>query len=134
MQGKGKRATGWWQMALLAFTTTFREGLESVIFLTGVSAGIDPKSIPIAGLVGIALGVAVGMILFYTCALALTCIRHARPLALVIRPLEAEVMREEGLRVLCMTWAMQREEHRRHQLVHHHHVCPPLLHLGRWRL
>lgn len=67
MQGKGKRATGWWQMALLAFTTTFREGLESFIFLTGVSANIDPRSIPIAGLVGIALGVAVGLILFYTC-------------------------------------------------------------------
>ena len=53
-------------MFLLAFSTTLREGIESVIFLTGVSAGIDPRSIPIAGIVGILLGLAVGIILYYT--------------------------------------------------------------------
>ena len=68
LQGASKHAKGWWQIALLAWTTTFREGLESFIFLTGVSAGIDPKSIPIAGVVGIVLGITVGALLFYTCA------------------------------------------------------------------
>lgn len=54
-------------MGLLAFTTTLREGMETVIFLTGVSAGLDPRSIPLAGLVGVLLGIAVGVALFYTC-------------------------------------------------------------------
>ena len=63
---KGGRPSGWWQVFLLAFSTTLREGIESVIFLTGVSAGIDPRSIPIAGIVGIMLGLAVGIILYYT--------------------------------------------------------------------
>ncbi|CAK0737138.1 hypothetical protein CVIRNUC_000861 [Coccomyxa viridis] len=63
---KGGRPSGWWQVFLLAFSTTLREGIESVIFLTGVSAGIDPRSIPIAGIVGILLGLAVGIILYYT--------------------------------------------------------------------
>ncbi len=53
-------------MFLLAFSTTLREGLESVIFLTGVSAGIDLRSIPIAGIVGILIGIAVGVALYYT--------------------------------------------------------------------
>ena len=63
---KGGRPSGWWQVFLLAFSTTLREGIESVIFLTGVSAGIDPRSIPIAGIVGILLGLAVGIALYYT--------------------------------------------------------------------
>lgn len=52
----------------MAFVNTLREGLESVVFLTGVSAGTDPRSIPLAGVVGIILGVLVGVILYYTCA------------------------------------------------------------------
>jgi high-affinity iron transporter len=63
---KGGRPSGWWQVFLLAFSTTLREGLESVIFLTGVSAGIDLRSIPIAGIVGILIGIAVGVALYYT--------------------------------------------------------------------
>ncbi len=63
---KGGRPSGWWQVFLLAFTTTLREGLESVIFLCGVSAGIDPRSIPIAGIVGVLIGIAVGVALYYT--------------------------------------------------------------------
>ena len=55
-----------WGIGLLAFTTTLREGLESVIFLTGVTAGIPLKAVPIAGLVGILLGVSVGVLLYYT--------------------------------------------------------------------
>ena len=69
----GGRVKGWWQMMALTFTTTLREGIESVVFLTGVSAGVDPRSIPLAGLVGIVLGVAVGVALFYTCAPSAPC-------------------------------------------------------------
>jgi high-affinity iron transporter len=63
---QGGREYGWWQIFLMAFTTTLREGLESVVFLAGVSAGVDPRSIPIAGIVGIILGIIVGVILYYT--------------------------------------------------------------------
>lgn len=52
----------------MAFANTLREGLESVVFLCGVSAGTDPRSIPLAGIVGIILGVIVGVALYYTCA------------------------------------------------------------------
>ena len=71
---KGGRPSGWSQLFLQAFSTTLREGIESVIFLTGVSAGIDPRSIPIAGIVGIMLGLAVGIILYYTCASVPFCL------------------------------------------------------------
>ncbi len=70
------RAYGWWQIFLMAFTNTLREGLESVVFLTGVTAGVDPRSIPIAGIVGIILGIAVGVLLYYTCARMPPCREH----------------------------------------------------------
>lgn len=56
----------------MAFLNTLREGLESVVFLTGVSAGTDPRSIPLAGIVGIILGIIVGIALYYTCATLLS--------------------------------------------------------------
>ena len=44
LQGASKHTQGWWQIALLAWTTTFREGLESFIFLTGVQRGASTPS------------------------------------------------------------------------------------------
>jgi len=55
-----------WSIFLLAFTAVFREGVESVIFLAGVSTTTSWTAIPLAGIVGIALGVAVGFALYYT--------------------------------------------------------------------
>jgi high-affinity iron transporter len=51
---------------LLALSATLREGIESVLFLTGVSQGDGIKSIIIPGIVGIILGLALGMAIFYT--------------------------------------------------------------------
>eukprot|EP00898_Chlorokybus_atmophyticus_P005237 jgi/Chlat1/5714/Chrsp38S05550 len=52
-------------MFIIAFTSVVREGIEAVLFLTGV--GVDnPKAIPIAGVVGIILGIIVGYILFFS--------------------------------------------------------------------
>lgn len=53
---------------ILAFTTTLREGIESVLFLTSVGATTGAASIPIPGALGIFLGVITGMIIFYRCA------------------------------------------------------------------
>ena len=46
-------------------STTVREGIESVLFLTSVSASTGAASIPIPGIVGVFLGVLTGMALFY---------------------------------------------------------------------
>jgi high-affinity Fe2+/Pb2+ permease len=50
---------------ILAYTTTLREGIESVLFLTSVSASTGAESIPIPGIIGVLLGVLTGMALFY---------------------------------------------------------------------
>ena len=55
-----------WSMFLLAGSATLREGIESVLFLTGVSAGSSVKSVIIPGLLGILLGALVGFLVFYT--------------------------------------------------------------------
>lgn len=55
-----------WSMFFLAGSATFREGIESVLFLTGVSAGSSVKAVIIPGIVGIALGAICGLIIYYT--------------------------------------------------------------------
>ena len=51
---------------LLAFSTTLREGIEAVVFLFGVTAGQKIQSIILPGFVGVIMGLAVGVILYYT--------------------------------------------------------------------
>ncbi|KAL2914213.1 high-affinity iron permease [Polyrhizophydium stewartii] len=46
----------------LPFITVLREGLEAVVFIGGVSLGEEPSSIPIAAIVGIIIGIAIGFI------------------------------------------------------------------------
>ena len=53
-------------MLLVAGSATLREGLESVLFLTGVSQGVGVKSIVIPGILGVVLGLALGFAIFYT--------------------------------------------------------------------
>ena len=55
-----------WSVFFLAFTAVFREGVESVIFLAGVSTTSSWTAIPLAGIVGVLLGLAVGFALYYT--------------------------------------------------------------------
>lgn len=55
-----------WSIFLLAFTAVFREGVESVIFLAGVSTTTSWTAIPLAGIVGVLIGLAVGFALYYT--------------------------------------------------------------------
>ena len=49
---------------LIAFTAVFREGLEAVIFITGVSQA-NPEAIPIPGLLGIVLGCIFSYVVFF---------------------------------------------------------------------
>ncbi|GAB4814914.1 hypothetical protein N2152v2_001960 [Parachlorella kessleri] len=55
-----------WTMMLLAGSATLREGVEAVLFLTGVSQGEGVKSLIIPGIVGLILGILVGVIIFYS--------------------------------------------------------------------
>lgn len=48
----------------LPFITVLREGLEAVVFIGGVSLGIQGKSIPIAAIMGIICGALVGFIIY----------------------------------------------------------------------
>ncbi len=52
---------------LLAFTTTLREGIETVVFLAGVTAGQKVQAIILPCFVGLLMGLAVGVLLYYTC-------------------------------------------------------------------
>lgn len=51
-------------MALLPFVTTLREGLEAVIFLGGIGINEPMSSFPLAALAGVALGAAVGIVMY----------------------------------------------------------------------
>lgn len=55
-----------WSMFLLAGSATLREGIESVLFLTGVSAGSSVKSVILPGIVGIILGFLCGAIVYFS--------------------------------------------------------------------
>ena len=55
-----------WAMFLLAGSATLREGIESVLFLTGVSAGSSVKSVIFPGLLGILIGGLLGLVVYYT--------------------------------------------------------------------
>ncbi|KAJ3184743.1 high-affinity iron permease, partial [Irineochytrium annulatum] len=48
---------------ILAFSVVLREGLESVIYLTGISAGEHPSAIALPGLIGIAGAITVGVMI-----------------------------------------------------------------------
>lgn len=58
--------TGKWGIWVLAFTTTLREGLEAVVFIAGVSAGLPVSSIPIPAVIGVIMGLSIGFILYWT--------------------------------------------------------------------
>ena len=60
--GKGTN----WAIFLLCFSAVFREGIEAVVFLAGVSTTESVTAIPIAAVVGIICGLACGFILFFT--------------------------------------------------------------------
>ena len=49
---------------LLPLITVLREGLETVIFVGGVSLGQEAKSIPLATIVGLLCGIVVGYLLY----------------------------------------------------------------------
>ncbi|KAF8632899.1 hypothetical protein AX17_004745 [Amanita inopinata Kibby_2008] len=60
---KGTRA-GKWVLFVLPFVTVLREGLEAVVFVGGVSLGQKATSIPIAAIVGLVAGLAIGFIIY----------------------------------------------------------------------
>ena len=53
-----------WVLFFLPFVTTLREGLEGVIFIGGVSLGLPATSIPLPAVVGLAVGFAIGLLIW----------------------------------------------------------------------
>ncbi|CAK9012801.1 High affinity iron permease 1, partial [Durusdinium trenchii] len=48
----------------LSFTAVAREGLETIIFFTGIGAAFPPESLPIPAIVGALIGVGIGIALY----------------------------------------------------------------------
>lgn len=46
-----------------------QQGVESVIFLAGVSGTSAPTAIPLSAVIGIIIGCTCGVLLYYSCAL-----------------------------------------------------------------
>jgi len=55
----------WGTIFFLTWSATFREGLETLIFLGAVGTGLDPVGTVIGGLVGILLGIIFGWVVFW---------------------------------------------------------------------
>ncbi|KAJ3349874.1 high-affinity iron permease [Entophlyctis luteolus] len=49
--------------AVLAFSVVLREGLESLVYVAGISAGESPESLAAPGLIGICLSVTAGVVI-----------------------------------------------------------------------
>ncbi|KAJ1920038.1 high-affinity iron permease [Mycoemilia scoparia] len=61
---KGKGFFAKYAFGILPLITVLREGLEAVVFVGGVSLGLPAKSIPLATIVGILAGCAVGLVIY----------------------------------------------------------------------
>ncbi|ODN78052.1 hypothetical protein L202_05133 [Cryptococcus amylolentus CBS 6039] len=63
---KKEGKSGKWALFLLPLITVLREGLEAVVFVGGVSLGLPATSIPLAVVVGLIAGFAVGYLIYRT--------------------------------------------------------------------
>jgi high-affinity iron transporter len=55
-----------WGLFSLAFVAVVREGIETVLFLTAASVGTSPAETMIGGVLGLALAIALGWLIFVT--------------------------------------------------------------------
>ena len=104
---QGSKGTNW-AIFLLCFSAVFREGIEAVVFLAGVSTTESVTAIPIAAVVGIICGLACGFILFFTCVPASSHLASwvSRPLPAIFPAPEASSFRlvaSDGKNVCLMT-------------------------------
>lgn len=64
---RGKKFKRWcakYAMFILPFITVLREGLEAVVFIAGVSFQAPATSVPLPVVVGLAVGILVGYIIY----------------------------------------------------------------------
>lgn len=54
-----------WALFLAPFTATLREGVEAVVFITGVSQA-SPQALPLPGVLGLLLGVIFAYAVFFS--------------------------------------------------------------------
>ena len=63
----GSRFKTWcekYAMFILPFVTVLREGLEAVVFISGISLGLPATSFPLAVITGLALGCLIGYFIY----------------------------------------------------------------------
>ncbi|TFY56958.1 hypothetical protein EVG20_g8732 [Dentipellis fragilis] len=60
----GGASAGRWILFFLPFITVLREGMEAVVFVGGVSLGQSARSIPIAAIVGLIVGLICGVLIY----------------------------------------------------------------------
>lgn len=63
-QGRLKRWMEKYALFVLPFVTVLREGIEAIIFVAGVSFTAPASAFPLPAIVGLAVGVLVGYILY----------------------------------------------------------------------
>jgi len=64
------RFAGKYALSTLAFITVFREGIEGIVFIAGVSFSAPATSVPLPVFVGLAVGCIIGWILYKGASLA----------------------------------------------------------------
>ncbi|KAF2265176.1 iron permease FTR1 [Lojkania enalia] len=64
VKGRFKRWTEKYAMFMLPFITVLREGIEAVLFISGVGVGLPAKSFPLAVICGLAAGTLVGYLIY----------------------------------------------------------------------
>ena len=68
MQLCGRGFLGLLSTVTLSMAFAVQQGVESVIFLAGVSGTSAPTAIPLSAVVGIIIGCTCGVLLYYSCA------------------------------------------------------------------
>jgi len=66
-ESRGKAFRRWcakYAMFILPFITVLREGLEAVVFIAGVSFQAPASSVPLPVVVGLAVGILVGYLIY----------------------------------------------------------------------
>ncbi|KAF2119959.1 plasma membrane iron permease, partial [Lophiotrema nucula] len=64
VKGRFKQWAEKYAMFLLPFVTVLREGIEAVLFISGVGVGLPAKSFPLAVICGLLAGIAVGYLIY----------------------------------------------------------------------
>ncbi len=74
-RGVFKKAAGKYALFAVAFITVFREGIEGIVFIAGVSFSTSATSVPLPVFVGLVAGFVIGYVLYrFECLRPVYCV------------------------------------------------------------